>query len=84
MAGALNIFTKVWKEKLEIQTTAQMATDITAIVRKIYYDLSLKSHELIKSSLKSTTLLQRKYKTNFYSLVIVLCQSLYLIQSSGE
>ena len=35
MAGALNIFTEVRKEKLEIQTTAQMATDITAIVRKI-------------------------------------------------
>ena len=56
VAGALNIFTEVQKEKFEIQTIAQMVADITAIVGKCRncreYDLSLKRRELIKSSLK--------------------------------
>ena len=52
VAGALNIFTEVQKEKFEIQTIAQMVADITAIVGKVSYDLSLKRRELIKSSLK--------------------------------
>ena len=47
-----HIFTEVQKEKFEIQTIAQMVTDITAIAGKISYDLSLKRHELIKSFLK--------------------------------
>ena len=50
--GALNIFPEVQKEKFEIQTIAQMVADITAIVGKVSYDLSLKRRELIKSSLK--------------------------------
>ena len=52
VAGALNIFTEVQKEKFEIQTIAKMVADITAIVGKVSYDLSLKRRELIKSSLK--------------------------------
>ena len=52
VAGALNIFTEVQKEKFEIQTIAQMVADITAIVGKVSYDLSLKRRELIKSYLK--------------------------------
>ena len=52
VAGALNIFTEVQKEKFEIQTIAQMVADINAIVEKVSYDLSLKRRELIKSSLK--------------------------------
>ena len=52
VAGALNIFTEVQKEKFEIQTIAQMVAYITAIVGKVSYDLSLKRRELIKSSLK--------------------------------
>ena len=52
VAGALNIFTEVQKEKFEIQTIAQMVADITAIVGNVSYDLSLKRSELIKSSLK--------------------------------
>ena len=52
VTGALNIFTEVQKEKFEIQTIAQMVPDITAIVGKVSYDLSLKRRELIKSSLK--------------------------------
>ena len=53
LAGALNIFTEIQKkEKFEIQTIAQMVEDITAIVGKVSYDLSLKRRELIKSSLK--------------------------------
>ena len=50
VAGALNIFfTEVQKEKFEIQTIAQMVGNITAIARKVSYDLSLKRRELIKS-----------------------------------
>ena len=52
VAGALNIFTEVQKEKFEIQTIAHMFADITAIVGELSYDLSLKRCELIKSSLK--------------------------------
>ena len=52
MAGALNIFTEVQKEKFEIQTIAQMDADITAVVGKVSYDLLLKRRELIKLSLK--------------------------------
>ena len=52
VAGALNIFTEVQKEKFEIQTITQMVADITAIVGKVLYDLSFKRRELIKSSLK--------------------------------
>ena len=52
MAGALNIFTEVQKDKIEIQTIAQMVADITAIVVKVSHDFSLKRRELIKSSLK--------------------------------
>ena len=37
----------------EIQLIAQMAADTTSIAGKISYDLLLKKHELIKSSLKS-------------------------------
>ena len=51
VAGALNIFTEVQKENFEMQTIAQMVADITAIVGKVSYDLSLKRHELIKSTL---------------------------------
>ena len=52
VVGALNIFTEVQKSKFEIQPIAQMVADITAIVGKVSYDLSLKRRELIKSSLK--------------------------------
>ena len=52
MAGALNIFTEVQKEKFEIQTIAKMVADIIAIVGKKSYDLSLKRRELIKPFLK--------------------------------
>ena len=52
MAGAPNIFTKVQKDKFETQTVAQMAADITTILRNVSFDLSLKRRELIKSSLK--------------------------------
>ena len=52
VAGALNIFTELQKEKFEIQTIAKMVADITAIVGKVSYDLSLKRRELIKSFLK--------------------------------
>ena len=52
VAGALNIFTEIQKDKFEIQTIAQMVADITAIVGKVSYDLSLKRLEPIKSSLK--------------------------------
>ena len=51
VAGALNIFTEVQKENFEMQTIAQIVADITAIVGKVSYDLSLKRHELIKSTL---------------------------------
>ena len=47
VAGALNIFTEIQKDKFEIQTIAQMVADITAIVGKVSYDLSLKRRELI-------------------------------------
>ena len=59
MAGALNIFTKVHQEKFEMQTIAQMAADITAIVGKISNNLSLKRRELIRSteSIEPTELL---------------------------
>ena len=52
LAGGLNIFTEAREQKLEIKAIAQMAADITEIVRKISYDLSLKSRELIKPFLK--------------------------------
>ena len=52
VAGALNIFTEVQKEKFEIQTIAQIVADIAAVVGNVSYDLSLKRRELIKSSLK--------------------------------
>ena len=52
VAGALNIFTELQKEKFEIETIAKMVADITAIVGKVSYDLSLKRRELIKSFLK--------------------------------
>ena len=52
VAGALNIFTELQKDKFEIQTIAQMVAHITEIVGKVSYDLSLKRRELIKSSLK--------------------------------
>ena len=52
VAGALSIFTEVKTEKFEIQKIAQMAADIITTVRKISYNLSLKRHELKKSSLK--------------------------------
>ena len=51
VAGALNIFTEVQKDKFNIQTIAQMVVDITANVGKVSYDLSLKRRELINSSL---------------------------------
>ena len=35
VAGALNIFTEIQKDKFEIQTIAQMVADITAIVGKV-------------------------------------------------
>ena len=46
MARALIIFTEVQKQKFEIQTIAQMATDIDAIVGEKLHDLSLKKREL--------------------------------------
>ena len=52
LAGGLNIFTEAREEKLEIKAIAQMSADITEIVRKISYDLSLKSREPIKPFLK--------------------------------
>ena len=42
VAGALNIFAEVQKDKFEIQTIAQMNANITAIVGKVSYDLLLK------------------------------------------
>ena len=39
VAGALNIFTEIQKDKLEIQTIAQMVADITAIVLQILLQL---------------------------------------------
>ena len=53
VAGALNIFSGVQKGKFEIQTIAQMVADITVIVGKVSYDISLKRRKLIKSSLKA-------------------------------
>ena len=35
VAGALNIFTEIQKERFETQTVAQMVADITAIVGKV-------------------------------------------------
>ena len=52
LTTALNTFTEIRKDKFEIQTITQMVADITAIVGKVVYDLSLKRCELIKSSLK--------------------------------
>ena len=52
MAGALNIFTEIKKDKFEIQTIAQIVADITVMVWKVSYDLSLKRRGLRKSSLK--------------------------------
>ena len=52
VTGALNTFTEVQKEKFQIQTIAQMIADITTVVEKVSYDLSLKRREFIKSSLK--------------------------------
>ena len=52
VAGALNIFTEIQKYNFQISTIAQMVADITAIVGKVSYYLSLKGRELIKSSLK--------------------------------
>ena len=52
VAGALNIFTEVQKEKFEIQTITQMVVDVTEIPGKVSHDLLLKRPELIKSSLK--------------------------------
>ena len=52
VTGALNIFHEVQKNKFEIQTIEQIVADITAIVGKVSYDLSLKRRKLIKSSLK--------------------------------
>ena len=51
VAGALNIFTEIQKDKFNIQTIAQMVADITANVGKVSYDLSLKRRELINYSL---------------------------------
>ena len=47
VAEALNILTEVQKDKFEIETVAQMVADITAILGKVSYDLSLKRRELI-------------------------------------
>ena len=47
VAEALNILTEVQKGKFEIETIAQMVADITAILGKVSYDLSLKRRELI-------------------------------------
>ena len=47
VAEALNILTDVQKDKFEIETIAQMVADITAILGKVSYDLSLKRRELI-------------------------------------
>ena len=52
VVGTLNIFTEVQKEKFKVQVIPQIVADITAIVGKISYDLSLKTRELMKSSLK--------------------------------
>ena len=51
VAGALNIFTEIQKDKFNIQTIGQMVADITANVGKVSYDLSLKRRELINYSL---------------------------------
>ena len=51
VAGALNIFTEVQKDKFEIQTIAQIVAGITTISGKVSYYLSLKRRELINSSL---------------------------------
>ena len=40
-------FTEVQKEKFEIQTISQMVANITAVVGKVSYDLSLKRCKLI-------------------------------------
>ena len=42
VAGALNIFTEVQKDKFQIKTIALMVADITAIVGKVSYDISIK------------------------------------------
>ena len=47
LAEALNILTEVQKDKFEIETVAKMVADITAILGKVSYDLSLKRRELI-------------------------------------
>ena len=52
MVRALNIFIEIQKDKFEIETITQMVADITAIVGKVLYNLSLKRRELVKSSLK--------------------------------
>ena len=51
VAGALNIFTEVQKDKFEIQTITQIVAGITTISGKVSYYLSLKRRELINSSL---------------------------------
>ena len=51
VAGALNIFTEVQKDKFEIQTIAQIVACITTISGKVSYYLSLKRRKLINSSL---------------------------------
>ena len=42
VAGALNIFTEVQKDKFQIKIIAQMVADITAIVGKVSYDTFIK------------------------------------------
>ena len=39
VAGALNIFTEIQKDRFETQTIAQLVADITAIVGNVSYDL---------------------------------------------
>ena len=52
VARAINIFTEVKKDKIEIQKIGQMVAGITTIVGKVSYDLSLKRRKLMRSSLK--------------------------------
>ena len=52
VAEALNVLIEVQKDKFEIETNAQTVADITPILGKVSYDLSLKRRELIKSFLK--------------------------------
>ena len=48
----MSIFSEVQNDTFQIQDLAQLTTDVTAIVAKLFYDFSLRRREFIKTSLK--------------------------------